>query len=124
MELRKFTEMKKFSGIDVIEGGFRVVFDGKAYELTEDESDGYRSYLNDVVETENKVDNTFHEIEVYCIHKDDGYYDVVEVFDSSNNQLILTFGTQNYDDYYPCCILDWKPQNMHINNYPTHWVLS
>ncbi|HSN66735.1 MAG TPA: hypothetical protein VLS94_08845 [Fusibacter sp.] len=116
MELRKFTEMKKFSGIDVIEGGFRVVFDGKSYELTEDESDGYRSYLNDVVETENKVDNTFQEIEVYCIHKDDGYYDVVEVFDSSNNQLILTFGTQNCDDYYPYCILDWKPQNMNINN--------
>ena len=115
MELREFTNMKTFSGLDRIEGGFRVVFDGKTYEMTEDESDGYRSYLDEVVETSEKVDNAFQEIEVECVYKRDDYYDIVEVYDKQNKKQILVFGTENCDDYYPYCVLDWKPENLSIN---------
>lgn len=116
MQLREFINMKTFSGLDRIENGFRVVFDGKTYEVTEDDCDGYRSYLNEVVESSEKVDNTFEEIEVECVYKSDSYYDIVEVYDKQNGKQILVFGTQNCDDYYPYCVLDWMPEDLSINN--------
>ncbi len=98
---------------------FRFVLDGITYKATEDPSDGYRSYLEDLETTEEKVDYTFPPQKVIGKMREDEDYsknDVIEFYDAITTKLVLALGTDNYDDYYPSCIMDWSPENLAVNN--------
>jgi len=97
---------------------FRFVLDGKTYKAIEDPSDGYRSYLRALEVTDEPVQYNFPPQKVIGKMKANEEYsqnDVIEFYDATTNDLVLAIGTDNYNDYYPCCILDWRPQNLAIN---------
>ena len=41
--------------------------------------------------------------------------DTIQFFDSITKKLVLEIGTNNYDDYYPCCIMSFYIENLSIN---------
>jgi len=95
----------------------RFVLDGKTYEAAENPEDGYRSSLGYLVESDEKVSNLFYPHEVIGklgdMYRDNS--DVLEFYDVSTKELVLAVGTNNNDDYYPSCIMEWYPENLELN---------
>lgn len=129
MELRDLVGEHELSGLDTFikkatetyyddANGYRFVLDGITYCAIEDPGDGYRSNLEDLEVTTDKVDYTFPPQKVICKMREDEEYsknDVLELYDAVTNKLVLAIGTDDYDDYYPCCIMQWSPENLAIN---------
>ena len=96
----------------------RFVLDGKTYKAIEDPSDGYRSYLQDLVITDEVISNTFPPQEVIGKMKEDSDYsvnDTIQFIDAVTGKIVLEVGTNNTDDYYPYCVMNWRPENLAIN---------
>lgn len=96
----------------------RFILDGKTYKATEDSDDGYRSYLNEIEETDEKISNEFEPQKVIGRMKENSEYqnnDVVQFFDAITEKIVLEVGTENSDDYYPYCVIYWNPENLSIN---------
>lgn len=96
----------------------RFVLDNKTYKAIEDPSDGYRSYLQDLVVTNEIISNTFSPQEVFGKMKDDDKYsinDTIQFVDVVTGKIVLEVGTDNTDDYYPYCVMNWYPENLAIN---------
>ena len=98
----------------------RFVLDGKTYKAIEDPSDGYRSYLEELEVTDEKITNNFPPQKVignmkkrdeWCIYEND----TIQFIDSVTGGIVLEIGTDNYDGYYPMCVLYWNPENLAIN---------
>jgi len=129
MELKDLVGEHELSGLDTFikkatepydddADGYRFILDGVTYCAIEDPSDGYRSTLSDLEATADKVDYTFPPHKVIGKMREDGVYsknDVIEFYDAVTNKVVLAFGTDNYDDYYPCCIMEWYPENLAAN---------
>lgn len=95
------------------------ILDDITYEAIEDPSDGYRSCLDSLVITNKKVKNTFTKHEVLCRKKKEDKYanhDTLEFIDVITGEIVLEVGTDNYDDWYPCCVMRWCPENLAINS--------
>jgi hypothetical protein len=135
MTLENFVGIHKLSGLDqksIKEKDawgnreelevFLFILDGTTWQATEDPSDGYRSYLRQVVMSSEKVDYTFPEVEVEgrMMNKTetdfwDNNNDVIIFKDIKSGKDVLEFGTINVDDYYPSCYMSWRPENLSIN---------
>lgn len=98
--------------------GYIFRLNGKNYAIWENPSDGYRSYC-EVEETDLPCKNTFPPQEVFVVLYDDcDVYDKDEgiyIYNLDDASLILKVGTHNYDDYYPCAVMEYHPENMPIN---------
>ena len=91
------------------------ILDGKTYTATENPDDGYRSYLRDVREG-GECNNTFEGEEVNIEYiEGDGYFTGIKATVVATGQEVLRIGTNNYDDYYPCCVLEFTPQALAAN---------
>ncbi len=44
-----------------------------------------------------------------------GNNDVIQFYDFITDKLVLEIGTENYDDWYPTCIMNWYPENLFCN---------
>lgn len=119
MKLNDFVGKRKFSGIDSYSGeygnGYIIQIDGKNYIIVEVEVDGYRSYLGEIKEVNDKIDNVFEPIDVICRIEDSEYSDILNVVDCETNEIILIIGTEDCDDYYPICVMCWYPEKMTHN---------
>lgn len=126
MELKDLVGEHELSGLDTFikkatemyyddANGYRFVLDGITYCVIEDPGDGYRSNLEDLEVTTDKVDYTFPPQKVIGKMREDSKNDVLELYDAITNKLVLAIGTENWDDYYPCCIMEWSPENLAIN---------
>lgn len=96
----------------------RFVIDGKTYKATEDPDDGYRSYLNEIEVTDEKVTNSFPSQKVIGKMKDDSdckKNNIIQFIDAVTGNVVFEIGTSNTDDYYPYCVLHWYPENLAIN---------
>jgi hypothetical protein len=96
------------------------ILDGVVYSAIEDPSDGYRSTMRDLKINEYQVENTFEPIQVMCKMRDDRNYNsnnTLELYDIENGKLILAAGTDNTDDYYPCFVSEWIPENLSISQH-------
>lgn len=40
---------------------------------------------------------------------------ILEFKDATNGKIVLEIGTEHLDDYYPCAISHWHPENLEIN---------
>ncbi len=132
MELKDLQGEHELSGLDTFikkateryeedANGYRFVLDGKTYCAIEDPSDGYRSMLQDLEITNDKVDYTFEPQKVIGKMRSNGQYsinDVLEFYDVVTGKQVLAIGTEDADDYYPCCVMEWSPENLAINNRP------
>jgi hypothetical protein len=96
----------------------RFVLDGKTYTAREDDNDGYRSAMEDLVEG-GVCKNQFAPQRVLCSIRTEGEYgskdDVLEMRDIATGKLVLEVGTDNTDDYYPSFVANFKPENMACN---------
>lgn len=98
---------------------FRFVLDGITYKAVEDPSDGWRSYLGELSVTDEKVQYNFPPQKVIGKMREDEEYsknDVIEFYDPITNKLVLAVGTDNHDDWYPCCVMVWNPENLAVNS--------
>lgn len=96
------------------------VLDGRAYLVTEDPDDGYRSSMRDITEvTGVAIKNTFEPVRVLARYRERSTYgsscDILEVIDIVTTKVVLEVGTDNDDDYYPSYVANFTPENMAVN---------
>lgn len=97
--------------------GVRFMLDGITYEAIEDPDDGYRSYCDDIIISEEKPKYIFPDCEVICAMKtnDDCENDVLVGIDVNTRLVVFEIGTMHIDDYYPYCHFEYHPENMYYN---------
>ena len=90
------------------------ILDGITYKAVENPDDGYRSYCKNLVICKDKVSTRFPSHLVVGKMKN-GNCTIIQFFDIKTNEVGLEIGTDNYDNYYPYCVMNWNPQNLAIN---------
>lgn len=96
----------------------KFTLDGVTYLAIEDPDDGYRSYMEELEVSDTPCKIKLPDIEVFCLMMADDRYernDVLLFIDVLSGKEILSVGTMNYDDYYPCCHMEYHPENMYCN---------
>ncbi len=127
MELIDLVGEKMFSGIDFENEQIKTwgdnfedcqcvnfILDGKVYTAIEDPSDGYRSNMKEIKESSINVKNIFEPVRVLARMKEDDEYgknDILQLIDLRNGKIVFEVGTDNYDDYYPCWVASFSPEN-------------
>jgi hypothetical protein len=128
MKLKDLIGKHKFSGIDFNSESIKnyadnfedcqvvnFILDGKTYTAIEDPDDGYRSCMKEIKEGTAKIKNTFASVQVLGIMKPDGDYnknDILQLYNISNGKIVFEVGTENTDDYYPCWVASFTPENI------------
>jgi hypothetical protein len=92
------------------------ILDGVTYLAKEDPDDGYGSYMGELEVTDKIIKNKFDEVEVFCMMREEYASEVLEIYDTNNDRLILAVGTENTDDWYPWFECKYYPENMFIND--------
>ena len=93
-----------------------IMLDGIGYCFAEDPEDGYRSCLGDVfVLDKRRLKSKFGPIMVRAKMRDGDDTYVLDFYDVENNLLVLSVGTENWDDYYPYFIAEFDPRNLSVN---------
>ena len=93
-----------------------IGIDGKryAYEVIEDECDGYRSMMKELVSVPLKGNIFFRQPIAKVLVMEDTDYDGYKLVDAANEHVWLRMGTDNYDDYYPCFKFDYEPDGSEV----------
>ena len=90
--------------------------DGNTYAAVEDPDDGYRSYLSELrVLPSCACAQNIPDIEVFCMMDEGDDRDVLEMRDIANAKIVLRIGTEDTDDYYPYCVMEYSPENFSVN---------
>lgn len=96
----------------------KFCLDGTNYMAVENPDDGYRSYCEDLVETDEPCNVQIPDTDVIgTMQPDDkdGTHDVLQLFDEITGEIVLRVGTRYIDDYYPMCVQEWHPENLACN---------
>lgn len=118
-DLKSLVGLHKLSGVDSganenCANTFSFKIDGKTYTATEDENDGYRSCMAMLEITNKPLSNKFPVHEVLGSFY--GYSNMILEFrDVITGGIVLRVGTNNADDYYPCFVHEFNPQNLAMN---------
>jgi len=112
LKLDDLVGLHDLSGVSFQEDSVLFILDGVTYKAVENSSDGYRSYCEDLVISQEKVLNTFPPQRVEGVLLDEGYIRFVDV---QTNKEVLDVGTDHVDAWYPTCIMHWYPENLYIN---------
>lgn len=132
MELKKLKGKHIFTGVELgstkvqsyedgpFENANYVKFelDDITYIAVEDPDDGYRSYMKELSISKESIKYKIPSLLVTCIYeaKNDGYTcDILRFVDVENGETFLRIGTADTDDYYPYCVFEYKPENLHFN---------
>ena len=94
------------------------VLDGVTYTAIEDPNDGYRSCMEEIKVSDTPIINNFPGQRVVATMRPDEKYannDILDLIDVVTGKVVLSIGTDNYDDYYPCWVAVFYPENMSIN---------
>jgi len=97
----------------------RFKLDGITYKAIEDPEDGYRSCLWDLDVSEDKLTNTFPQHHVVGVIQEVEHSmqlsGILQFIDVTTGKPVLEIGTDLSDEYYPCCVMHWIPENLAIN---------
>jgi hypothetical protein len=125
VELKDLVGTHELGGVDLIDPKISgedaqrccFVLDGVTYVCQENPSDGYRSYMDEIEITDQPISNLFAPQTMLCSMEDPGpdKSDVLVMRDLVTGKEVLRVGTENTDDYYPYCVLQFSPQNMACN---------
>ena len=131
MEQRKLAGKHVLSGIETgqveretwgyrteLHGYVKFTLDGVTYMAEEDPDDGYRSYMKDLVIVEEPCKIRIPEVPVICRMESGGNCkkaNVLTFIDAENGKDILAIGTDYSDEWYPCCVMRYMPENMSCN---------
>lgn len=94
---------------------FLFALGGKTFAVLEDESDGYRSSLQDILCVASRVRTVFPPVWVWVSSHPDSYRDTLLFKVDSTGEVVLEIGTNEADDYYPSFVCDWRPENLPAN---------
>lgn len=121
MELKELQGTHIWSGIEVgqvdDEDGlcFKFTLDGITYLAIEDEDDGYRSFMRELQVSSKPCNTPLPDILVRCEYEDEIEQDILKIYEVASGNLILALGTDYIDDGYPCCIMEYHPERLSIN---------
>ena len=133
MELHELTGKHFLSGVEMGTETFvgfwgreetrsfvKFTLDGVHYMATEDPDDGYRSYCEEIRVSDTAPKFTFPPVEVIGTMMPDNMVwhetnDVLVLMDALTEKSVLEVGTENTNDYYPCCHFEYHPENMACN---------
>lgn len=101
-------------GDEITTNAFIIRLDDINFVFAQDPSDGYRSYLSDVETTEQKPKYILPDILVRIEPSED--FNGIYIVDTITNSTVLELGTDYSDDYYPCCIMRYYPENLYVNS--------
>jgi hypothetical protein len=94
----------------------RFRLDGVTYLAIEDPCDGYRSSMREIKVSDTPMKNIFPVHRVIVSHRTKGEFqkedDVLEFRSVLTGKLVLEVGTSNVDDYYPCFVARFTPENL------------
>jgi len=94
----------------------RFRLDGVVYVAIEDPNDGYRSCLDKlIIAPASEITNIFPAIYVLAKKKASDTHDILQLFDVVTGKVVLEVGTDDVDDYYPCFVSSFHPENMVTN---------
>ena len=93
----------------------RFELDGQVYEAVENPDDGYRSYMEKLVISNEKIKNKIPKTQIVCAYRNDDDCDLLDFIDCKNGKVFLTIGTKHVGDYYPVCIFEYSPEKLSIN---------
>lgn len=96
------------------------VLDGKTYRATENPDDGYRSWCDGITLAHEKIANNFPDTEVLVSYEDTNGGRFLRFCETKYGKEVLVIGTDNYDDYYPICVLRYTPENLPCNVTKRH----
>ncbi len=115
-----FVGLRELSGVDFdtngVGNGIRFILDGKTYQVTEDEDDGYRSSANAIEVSDAVLTNTFWPVKVFVSAESDD--NILKIQDCITGKVIIEVGTGDWDDYYPYFVHSFDPTAMVINEVP------
>ena len=98
----------------------KFTLDGVTYLALENPDDGYRTYMEELEIVDEPCKFALPDINVLCKMREQGKYtagdNVLSFVDVKCGKEILAIGTENNDDYYPLCIMEYKPENMACNS--------
>lgn len=120
--------IEEFYGIHTLSeiGQFRsedeshvFVLDGKTYIARENSEDGYRSIMDDISlatgDEELVFENRFPEQEVFISIYKSRKEEMMRMESERTGELILEIGTEEHEEYYPCAIFSFTPENLDCN---------
>lgn len=117
MELKHLVGLALLDAVDFYSDsneyqGCRFRLDGTVYVAKEDPDDGYRSMMSELfVSKDADMKNVFLERLVYC-EMEAGDNDILNIYDTETKQVILSVGTSNFNDWYPCFMVHFDPTAM------------
>lgn len=88
--------------------------DGTTYIVSKDPDDGYRSRCREIIISKTPCSTYFLPQEVVGLYDDD-MEKVIKFIDIHTGKTVMRFGTENSNDYYPYCVMEWIPENMSSN---------
>lgn len=91
----------------------KFCLDNNTYIVSKDPDDGWRSRCREIIKTNVPCKNTFSPQEVCGIYEDNT--DIIRFIDVNNGKMVFRFGTDYSDSYYPCCVMEWLPENLSVN---------
>lgn len=137
MDLEDFDgKVMKLEGVDEYTGSIkkrdeyyeqcqciRFKIDGVVYVAMEDPSDGYRSYLGELKIDDEEIKNPFSGVEVKGVYRTKSGGDswsaqrcsIMDFVDTTTNEVVMSIGTDNDDDYYPWFVGYFDPKAMSVN---------
>lgn len=126
IELHSLAGLRKLSGLDrstedVDHYGHieqaevvKFILDGVTYKAIENPSDGYRSNMESLTVSSERVKNKFKPVKVFCKHRKESKYqedDILEIY-NMNSEIVLEIGTANINDYYPSFVCNFSAENL------------
>lgn len=94
---------KRQYGDDSEANAIKFCLDGVTYMAVEDEDDGYRSALRHVIVTDSAPKNLFPAV-VVVARQSGKDSDITELVSQETDKVVLEFGTDHSDDYYPATL--------------------
>lgn len=93
---------------------FKFCLDGSTFIVSKDPVDGYRSRCREIIISKTPCSMCFPPHEVVGLYDDD-MEEVIKFVDIHTGKTVMRFGTENSNDYYPYCVMEWSPENLSAN---------
>ena len=119
--MQNLTGLHKLSGFDDnipdkenLEDGVCFILDGEKYQVYTNPDDGWRSYISELFKEDVQCANRFESEDVFVVYEESSDFKGIKMYTMSG-KIIVELGTSNWDDWYPCAINHFYPENLAIN---------
>ena len=120
MELQDLVGSHVLTGVDFEDysddcHAINFILDDVTYSVIEDSENNYRSAMREAIISDKEISNIFRPVTVEGIMRDQLFDQLIDFIDVETGKIVLSVGTDNSVQYYPCFIAQFNPENMCIN---------